>query len=388
MEGAMTKKIVLILGLAAIIPLTALNATAQDKRADAIASANDKYVISAKAGGVNYLEGAVTVQRKDGTSGPLLRRDVVNVGDRVSTGIDGKAEVLLNPGSYIRLGPDAEFEFKSTSLDDLQVKLFSGSAIFEVFASHEFKVHVFTPNAKMLLVESGVYRIDALADGGANLAVWEGRALVNDGRATLVKRGSVAAIKTGTLSQIRKISKIDKDDLAAWSKTRGKELAKQSSRLEYKALRTSLLSSFDRGGWGMYNSFGLWVWNPFYSGYSFLPFGWDWYSPYGYGFRNSIWGYRLPNYIVYPPAQSGGGTSVASTPVRPRRDTVERMETPPFERMQRTMPSRSIFEEQGPTLRPGGGPIFLPSRSIPPASTPIETPGTTRTLSKPGTRDN
>src|SRR5688500_15986988 len=115
------------------------------------AAAGDKYVISAKAGGVNFVEGAVGVVRKSGKSGVLIKGDVLNVGDRVSTGTDGRAEILLNPGSFLRIGGNSAFEFKTTMLDDLRLSIDRGSAILEVFAAEEFKVAVNTPRAKYLL---------------------------------------------------------------------------------------------------------------------------------------------------------------------------------------------------------------------------------------------
>ena len=138
---------------------------AQSERELAVAAAGDKYVISAKAGGVNYVEGAVAVVRKAGTSGYLMRRDEIQIGDRVSTGADGKAEILLNPGSYLRVGPNTAFEFISTSLDDVRIRVDSGSAIFEVYAADEFSVAVITPKTMFDLIESGVYRIDVLTQG-------------------------------------------------------------------------------------------------------------------------------------------------------------------------------------------------------------------------------
>lgn len=76
------------------------------------AAAGGKYVISAKAGGVNLVQGAVTVARTNGRTGVLVKGDDLNIGDRVSTGSDGKAEILLNPGSFLRVGGNSAFEFK------------------------------------------------------------------------------------------------------------------------------------------------------------------------------------------------------------------------------------------------------------------------------------
>ena len=93
------------------------------------AAAGDRYVISAKAGGVNFVSGVVRVEHADGTSVGLAARDKLMIGDKVSTGESGKAEILLNPGSYLRLGARSLFAFKSTDLENLELQLDAGSAM-------------------------------------------------------------------------------------------------------------------------------------------------------------------------------------------------------------------------------------------------------------------
>lgn len=273
---------------------------------DAIsAAAGDKYVISAKAGGVNFVSGAVGVVREEGKSGIVLKGDKLEIGDRVSTGADGKAEILLNPGSYMRLGPMSAFEFTTTSLDDLQIRLDSGSAIFEVFATEDFLVTVNTPKTKLLLIESGVYRIDVEAGGIGRVAVWKGKAQIGDDVAAIVKSGR-EGVMSGSQAAITKFDRDDKDELEIWSKERAKELAKITGRLQRDNMRTALMRSFLGRGWNMYSSFGLWVYDPFRRSHCFLPFGWGWGSPYGYGFGNSIWYYNLPGVVFTPPAYGNG----------------------------------------------------------------------------------
>src|SRR5215218_8184327 len=174
----------LVLGLS--LTFVCIVANAQDDTLSA--AAGDRYVITAKAGGVNFVEGSVTVERKTGISGHLVKGDRLEVGDRVSTAADGKAEILLNPGSYLRLGENSAFEFKTTSLDDLQLKIQKGSVILEVFAAEDFKVSVDTPSTTFVLIETGVFRVDVLNDQKSSLEVWKGAAraagteAVNKGR--------------------------------------------------------------------------------------------------------------------------------------------------------------------------------------------------------------
>ena len=170
--------------------LFSINVFAQKE--NTVSTVAQNYVISAKAGGVNYIEG--TVLRKIGKSGYLLKTDTLEIGDKVATGANGKVEILLNPGSYIRLAGNSEFEFITTSLDDLKLKLARGSAMLEVFADDDFRVIVNTPGAQFYAVKSGVYRVDVMSDGTAKIEVWDGKAKIGDTNASIVKPGREAVV--------------------------------------------------------------------------------------------------------------------------------------------------------------------------------------------------
>ncbi len=328
--------------------LTVLAATigfSQTDRELAAAAAGDKYVISAKAGAVNFVEGSVGIVRKEGRSGLLLKRDEVQVGDRVSTGADGKAEILLNPGSYLRLGPNSSFEFATTSLDDLRIRLDSGSAIFEVFAANEFRVTVNTPRAKMNLLETGVYRIDVSGNGVAKIEVWEGRAQLGDSTAGIVKKGRETTITSGVASQA-KFDRGERDAFEQWSRDRAKELAKNVANLKNRGMRNALMASKLGGRWGLFNSFGLWVYDASFGSFCFLPFGRGWGSPYGWGFGNSIWYYNIPTIWVPP-------VVVNNTPVvTPVVTAGNRLPVPPFIRLEQMSGG---FSGSGRIIQDSGG---------------------------------
>jgi len=302
------------------------------------AAAGDKYVISAKAGGVNFVEGSVAIVRKDGRSGHLLKRDNISIGDRVSTGMDGKAEILLNPGSFLRLGGNSAFEFKTTDLDDLKIQVDHGSAILEVFAADDFKVTVLTPSSTYYLIQTGVYRVNVPENGSVGqLEVWKGKAMVGS---NVVKAGKIVT-ENGAEVAVAKFDRSDKDPFEAWSKDRSKELAKVTTSLQRNALRPALMQSFLGRRWNVFNSFGLWIFDPFGGGYCFLPFGYGWESPYGYGYGRYLGSYQLPNAVYMPPmnpgmnAGGGGGASSAAPNTR-IWTSGDRTPVPPFIRMQGT----------------------------------------------------
>ena len=324
------------------------------------AAAGDRYVISAKAGGVNYVEGAVTVERKAGTSGYLIKGDKLDVGDRVSTAANGKAEILLNPGSYLRLGGNSIFEFKTVSLDDLQLKIRKGSAILEVFAAEEFKVSVDTPSTRFLLVQTGVFRVDVLNDQRSSLEVWKGSARAAGTEA--IKGGRVATTSGPGSVLVAKFDRGEKDALDIWSKARSKELAKLSDRLRKDDLRAELMRSFLGHRWNMFSSFGLWVFDPRFGGYCFLPFGYGWNSPYGFGYGHSMWWYDMPPVVYSPPGSwgppSGGGGS-NPPPTTSIVSSGNRSPIPPFIRMEQTMGGGRLRggspDRGGSSYDPGSG---------------------------------
>src|SRR5215469_17958231 len=86
-------------------------------------------VISAQSGTVQYVEGTVyadgqKVERKFGQF-PALRP-----GDELRTE-DGRAEVLLTPGAFLRLSDHSSVRMLSNSLSDTRVEVLTGSVMVE-----------------------------------------------------------------------------------------------------------------------------------------------------------------------------------------------------------------------------------------------------------------
>ncbi len=310
----MKKSLFYIFSFGLLTVLFSVQIFAQTDVRRSVSAASSAYVISAKAGGVNFIEGTVNVARKTGRSGVLLKGDTLEIGDKVSTAANGKAEILLNPGSFVRLAGNSEFEFTTVALEDLQLKLNAGSAIFEVITDNEFTFAVNTPKAKFFVVKTGVYRVDILGDGTSKIEVWKGKAQIGDVYQTEVKGGR-EAIVNGSQVSVAKFDRDDKDEFETFSKARAKALSKVNAQLQNRDVRYSLMNSFYRTRWSLYDSYGLWVFNRAFGSYAFLPFGYGWSSPYGYNYNCDIWGYNLPPviYYYYPPIQS--------TPTNPTNPT-------------------------------------------------------------------
>lgn len=384
----MKKSLLTVLSISAILLTFSIMSFAQEVRS----TGASKYVISAEAGGVNYIQGKVSVLRKTGRSGILLKGDTVKIGDKVSTEADGKAEILLNPGSYIRLGGNSAFEFVETSLENLQIKLNRGSAMFEVITSNDFTFAVNTPKGTFNVIKSGVYRVDVLEDGTGKIEVWKGKAQIGEDEDAEIKKGRTATVGNEDNVAVAKFDRDERDDLEQWSRDRAKELTKVNDKLQRDSLRSTLISSFNANRWSLFDSFGLWVYDPVFSGYCFLPFGYGWSSPYGYGFGRDIWGFRLPRYVYYYPTRTNnppnnpttGNTNgtVRTTNPNGRGNTRGSVrDVPPFEQVDRSNGRVRDTGIESPNFPTRSTPrVFIPSTPTPTETTlPSQTGGRGRT---------
>src|SRR4029079_15405456 len=90
-----------------------------------------RYVVSAKAGIVSIIDGEVSVKSDKGDWRPLLEGDEVKPADLVKTGVTSRIEILLNPGTYLRIAENSQLNFKAVTSVNLQMRLMSGAAILE-----------------------------------------------------------------------------------------------------------------------------------------------------------------------------------------------------------------------------------------------------------------
>jgi FecR protein len=150
--------------------------------------AGGQSVISTHSGVIHFFEGAVYVGEQPLESHPG-RFSSVPQGAVLRTA-DGRAEVLLTPGVFIRVGERSAIRMVANTLSNTRVELLAGSAIVDSAES--------TPDASVTLLyknwtvrshEQGAYRIDS---DPPHLWVLKGEAEVSSGeraQALLVKQG-------------------------------------------------------------------------------------------------------------------------------------------------------------------------------------------------------
>jgi hypothetical protein len=239
------------------------------------------YTISAKPGVVNYIEG--TAYLNDAKLSELANRNtVMSAGDSLSTD-NGKAEVLLAPGVFLRIGEQSEIRMTSPSLVDTQVAIIRGEAIIEAAGLIKGStVQVTDHGATITIEKNGLYRFKA--DEPPSAAVLEGKAQVYVGQEKLqLGKNHETVLAAGLKSQ--KFNPKQEDELYAWSNIRSEYEAAAS----YQAAKTAASAGYGGFGYGYggdiydpgwyWNSaFNSWAWLPAYGAF-YSPFGWGFYSP-------------------------------------------------------------------------------------------------------------
>jgi hypothetical protein len=242
-------------------------------------------VVSVKAGLVNHVQGDVNVKEME----------TARVNRPIRTGTDGYVEVLLRPGSFLRLGETSEAVIDDADLARVKVTVTRGPAVIEVVEiSSEFPITVTTGNLTTKIVSSGIYRFQ---DGTAT--VIQGKLQTINPRLTYEKGWEVFFKDS---YRARKAAKIQVTSLDVYSQARSAEIA----RANY-----SLASSLS--GPSTYSVYDVWLFSQQFGMYTFIPHA---------GFR-SYYGHQYYDVRSRPVARDSGhngpssGTST-STPTPPR----------------------------------------------------------------------
>jgi hypothetical protein len=246
----------------------------------AATSASAQSVISAKSGVVHYVEGDVTID--DQAVKPKFGQFPEVKNGQVLATTEGRSEVLLTPGAFLRLAENSSFRMVSNALADTRIQLLSGSALFEVAELLDNNaITVEYRDAKISLPKKGLYRFDS--DSGT-LRVYDGEARVNLENGNFkVKKNQEVDLDEPKL-QAAKFDSKETDPFYRWSSRRASYIAAANVSSARTAWRSGY-SSFGSGFFG--RSYGSWTWNPFFGMYTFLPgsgvyaspFGWSYYSP-------------------------------------------------------------------------------------------------------------
>lgn len=244
---------------------------------------------TAMPGTLNYVEGQASIGDQTLNSQEIGTAGLQN-GQVLQTG-SGKAEILLTPGVYLRLGSNSSVKMVSNSLLNTEVMVRQGEAMLEVDELyHENDLRISQPGADTRIKKSGLYDFDATS--GA-VRVFDGEAVVaaDDHNITLKKdRGlelSGAKLKAKGFNK-NEVAK--NDDLYRWSSLRSEYLSEANVN---EAQMYYANGWYGPGWWGP-----GWYWNPWFAGFTFLPGSGYFYNPFGWGFYSPLMVWRAPGLVA------------------------------------------------------------------------------------------
>ncbi len=258
----------------------------------ALPTAWSQMAISVRSGLLHHMEGQAELDGKPVTPKPG-EFPMVNPGSTFATQ-DGKAEILLAPGAFLRVAPNTSVNMLSNSLADTRVEILHGTALLEVAdLSKENSIAVRIASRDTYLKSRGLYEFDA---NGGRLRVFDGKAEITDqspgAKPLTAKKGREVLLAAPVLETVKFNTKESQSTLYAWSENRSARIAQTNLVAARSAQQNGL--RLPSSGWAFYPSWGMYTFLP-RTGLFASPFGWNWYSP------GSIWQYGLANpYYGYP----------------------------------------------------------------------------------------
>jgi len=213
-----------------------------------------QYVISVKAGLVNDVQGTANV----------AMMETVRVGRPIKTGSNGNVEILLRPGSFLRLGEDSEAILDNAELDNVKVTIVHGPALVEAAEiNKDHPITITTGNLTTKIRNTGIYKFE---NGVAT--VIQGKLQTGEANLTYEKGWQIFYQDN---YRARKAGRTLETSLDAYSQSRSGVIAEAN---------LSMVSSLGVGASTGYSDFDIWLYSPYLRLYTYIPRS-NYRSPYG-----------------------------------------------------------------------------------------------------------
>ena len=242
--------------------------------------------ISARPGTLNYIEGQATINGQELSKNSVGKTELA-AGQTIET-TNGKAEVLLTPGVFLRLDDNSSVRMITPDLTHTEIQVDRGRAQVEVDQLYkQNNIVVIAGSSRTQLLKQGLYSFDA---DSSHLRVFDGKAAVlpesaaDNEKPVTVKGGKQLALN-GDLSKPQKFDRDNSEDaLFQWSSLRSQYLGEANIQM---ASQYAGVNGFNPG----------WYWNTGLYSYTWLPGGGPFFSPFGYGFYSP--GYLYGGGAIY-----------------------------------------------------------------------------------------
>jgi hypothetical protein len=242
-----------------------------------------QYVVSVKAGLVNHVQGTANV----------AEMEMARPGRPISTAANGYVEVLLTPGSFLRIGENSAVVLDGVDLQSVSLHLVQGPAVIEVVdIDKNYPIRVTTGKLTTDIVAAGIYKFS------------DGVATVLDGK---LQTPSKLSYEKGWQVffqdnyRARKVGKVQTTSLDIFSQTRSQTISDANF---------SLASQISGSSYGIDP---YWLFAPHIGFFTFIPHS-NYRSPYGYRYYG-VGGGRVVNYRGNSTSSNGSsGSGISQAP--------------------------------------------------------------------------
>ena len=240
-------------------------------------------------GTVNYVEGQASIGNQTISSNDIGSAQLE--ADQSLSTENGKAEILLTPGVFLRLGNNSAVRMISPSITTTELAVNQGAAMLEVTQLYpQNDIRISTGGATTRIEKTGLYAFDA---SQYQIRVFDGKAQVQyEDHNVTVKGGHELALNNTSKLKAQGFDKkqYEDSDLYRFSSLRSSYLAEANAQ----SARVYVANGWYRPGW-----IGAgWYWNPWFRTFTFIPANGFLYSPFGWGFYSPLVAYRAPIFVT------------------------------------------------------------------------------------------
>jgi hypothetical protein len=240
-------------------------------------------VVSARSGLIHYSEGKAFVT---GEQVRLVAGKFPEVREgKILHTEDGRVEVLLNTGTFLRMAENSTMKMISNKLSDTHVEMQRGTALVEVLeTAKDNQVTIHVGGAAIQPSKFGLYYIDAEA---RELKVYDGQAAVSL-NSSRFKAGRGHSVRLAPALQAGKFDRKKTDALYAFTQRRSAVIAQANMSASFSAAQGGSRTSRN----------SVWAWYPSLGMFTFLPGNGRIHSPFGYYYYSPVYMYLT---VINPP---------------------------------------------------------------------------------------
>jgi hypothetical protein len=274
---------------------------------------------------VSDLQGNLSVRGVDESDFSFVERNVViREGDILWSDENGRAELELERGSWVRLAEDTKLEVRRLG-SGAEFRLWTGSVFFDLSDRMEGPTRLKTPVGDVDVFPNSVVRVDLNRTESARVSVFSGKAgaVPDRGDALRVSAGERLYLEADRqLEDPRPFDREDRDGFDRYQRDRVDFFIERPLPRELDREIIGARELNDYGSWVTYENSTYWRprcdsgWRPYSTGYwSYVPAcGYNWvdYNPWGYTTSHyGRWLYRPAFGWLWAPGYAWAPSSVS-----------------------------------------------------------------------------